>query len=243
MAGRATTKKTASAKTADTAATTATTDDTFDRDAEIQKLAKENSDLKKAMQSILSKLEKMDCENEANVKRGVLKKESVDNSESQEHTYVEIDPLKPIKLISLTSGGLTLRTDAKGRGRNVRFTKFGQSRFVPYQDLQNIMTVDRTFIEQGYVYICDKNVVHNNYLDDDYQKFLSQEKIENILSFPTEEITKMIQNTTAAIQDTIIDLIVRKINNSEYVDMNKVTAIGNACETPCDIMQIAMSRK
>ena len=53
----------------------------------------------------------------------------------------------------------------------------------------------------------------------------------------------MVSNTTETIQETIISLIVKKINNNEYVDMNKVDAIGKSCKTPCDISALALQKR
>lgn len=206
---------------------------------DFEKLKKENDELKSTLNTILGKLSDLE-KNEKKVSSTDSSNENTDNSSNE---YIDINPMKPIKLISLTYGGLNLRTEPKGTGRNIRFTKFGQSRFVPYQDLQNILTVDRSFIEQGYVYICDEDVVKNNYLIDDYKSFLSKDTIENILTFPLNDIVSMVSNTTEAIQETIVDLIVNKINKNEYVDMNKVSTIGQVCKKPCDIMQLAIKRR
>ena len=53
----------------------------------------------------------------------------------------------------------------------------------------------------------------------------------------------MVSNTTETIQETIISLIVKKINNNEYVDMNKVDAIGKSCKNPCDISTLALQKR
>ena len=81
------------------------------------------------------------------------------------------------------------------------------------------------------------------YLDDYYKKFLTIDKITNILSFSCNDISDMISGTTESIQETIISLIVKKINNGEYVDMNKVEVIGKNCVNPCDISALALEKR
>ena len=130
-----------------------------------------------------------------------------------------------------------------GSGKSFRFDKFGHSISITYSDLQDVIAVNRTFIEDGTVYICDADVVKNNYLDEYYNRFLTVEKITNILSFSKSDIVDMVSNTTETIQETIISLIVKKINNNEYVDMNKVEAIGKSCKTPCDIPTLALQKR
>lgn len=166
------------------------------------------------------------------------------NSEPEpEKKYVEINPLKPIKVISLTVGGINLKTSNSGNGKIFRFDKFGHPMTISYSDLQDVIAVNRSFIEDGSVYICDEDVIKNNYLDKYYEQFLTFDTINNILSFPTDQIVEMVANTTEAIQETIISLLVSKINNNEFVDMNKVTAIGQSCKTPCDIMGLALKKR
>lgn len=214
-----------------------TANKTADNSAEMDSLKKENAELKSQLQSILEKLSLLEIKNEENIAEAVSEETvDVDN-------YKEINPLKPIKVVSLTDGGVSLRTNATGSGKTFRFDKFGHSISITYSDLQDVIATDRTFIEDGSVYICDADVVRNNYLDDCYSKFLTVEKITNILSFGKSDIIDMVSNTTETIQETIISLIVKKINNNEYVDMNKVDAIGKSCKNPCDIPTLALQKR
>jgi hypothetical protein len=165
------------------------------------------------------------------------------DSVSSDNYYKEINPMKPIKVISLSDGGVSLRTSTDGNGTSFRFNKFGQAKYIPYQELQNVISTDRNFIEDGVVYICDEEVVRNNYLEEAYSTFLTKNTIENILTFDIADITEMVSGTTQSIQETIVGLLVSKINNNEFVDMNKVSAIGKACKGDYDILSIAMQKK
>lgn len=200
---------------------------------ELEKLKKENEDLKSQLQMILEKLSAKE-ENE----------KAEDNliQSQDEIVYKEINPLKLINVVSLTDGGVSLRTAPNG-GKIFRFDKFGHSIPITYTDLQDVIATDRTFIEDGSVYICDKDVVKNNYLEDVYSRFLTVNMINNIFSFPTDKIVEMVSNTTETIQESIISIIVKKINNNEFVDMNKVDAIGKACKKPCDISALALQKR
>ena len=200
---------------------------------ELEKLKKENEDLKSQLQMILEKLSAKE-ENE----------KAEDNliQSQDEIVYKEINPLKLINVVSLTDGGVSLRTAPNG-GKIFRFDKFGHSIPITYSDLQDVIATDRVFIEDGSVYICDEDVVKNNYLEDVYSKFLTVNMINNIFSFPTDKIIEMVSNTTETIQESIISIIVKKINNNEYVDMNKVDAIGKACKKPCDISALALQKR
>ena len=212
---------------------------TVDNSAEMDLLRKENEELKSQLQMILEKLSTIEEKENTTVSEN----KTVEDYEDDVETYKEINPLKPIKVVSLSDGGVSLRTNTNGSGKSFRFDKFGHSISITYSDLQDVIAVNRTFIEDGTVYICDADVVKNNYLDEYYNRFLTVEKITNILSFSKSDIVDMVSNTTETIQETIISLIVKKINNNEYVDMNKVEAIGKSCKTPCDIPTLALQKR
>lgn len=198
-------------------------------------LVKENKELKAQLQELTEKINNQQGEVSNNV--------SKNKDMSTEDTYKDINPLKPIKIISLFDGGVSLRTNASGSGKTFRFDKFGHSLSITYSDLQDVISTDRSFIEEGVVYICDATVVKNNYLDECYSKFLTVDKITNILKFSESDIVDMVSNTTESIQETIISLLVKKIINNEHVDANKAKAIGDACKTPCDIFSLALQKK
>lgn len=200
---------------------------------ELEKLKKENEDLKSQLQMILEKL---------SVQEEKVKSEDNPTYSNDNVVYKEINPLRLINVVSLSDGGVSLRTAPNG-GKIFRFDKFGHSIPITYSDLQDVIATDRVFIEDGSVYICDEDVVKNNYLEDVYSKFLTVDVINNIFSFQTDKIVEMVSNTTETIQESIISIIVKKINNNEYVDMNKVDAIGKACKKPCDISALALQKR
>lgn len=201
-------------------------------------LKKENEDVKSQIKLILQKLAEQENRNEKIENLKITSSETTKNN-----SYTDINPLKLIKVISLSDGGVSLKTKPGGDGKVFRFDKFGHSVTITYSDLQDIISTDRSFIEDGFVYICDKDVVKNNYLEDAYSKFLTIETINNIFSFPKDKIIDMIQNTTEALQESIISFVVKKINNGEYIDMNKVDAIGKSCKSPCNIIELAQQKR
>lgn len=205
--------------------------------SKIELLEEENKMLKSQVNEILNLLKDL------NEKKSEPQVNVANDFEEEEHTFVDISPLKPIKVISLSDGGVNLKTTNDGNAKVFRFDKFGHVATITYADLQDCIATCRPFIEDGTVYICDKDVVRNNYLDEYYKHFLTVDTINNILSFPQSKIVDMVKNTTPTIQDTLIDLMVKKINNNENVDMNKIDAIGKACAVPCDITALALQKR
>ena len=198
-----------------------------------EELRQENIELKKQIELILQQL---------NQSKGDVSSSHVEEDPSEDG-FVEINAMKPIRVVSLSDGGVNLKT-SNGPGQKIfRLDKFGHSVTITYADLQDVIATCRSFIEDGTVYICNKNVVKNNYLDEFYKRFLTVDTISSILTFDKDRIVDMVKNTKVPIQETIISLICSKINKGESVDMNKVDAIGKACKTPCDIMALAMQKR
>lgn len=212
-----------------------------DNNSKIELLEEENKMLKSQVNEILALLKDM----KSKEVESTLNSNNNDPTTYKEdiHEFVDINPLKPIKVISLSDGGVNLKTTNDGNAKVFRFDKFGHVATITYADLQDCIATCRPFIEDGTVYICDKDVVRNNYLDEYYKHFLTIDTINNILSFPQNKIVDMVKNTTPTIQDTLIDLMVKKINNNENVDMNKIDAIGKACAVPCDITALALQKR
>lgn len=198
---------------------------------------KENKDLKAQLDNLMKMMEQMQANQSVN------KADVVENNSSNTMTdsveIPDIDMNKRITITSLTTGGVNLRTTMDGTARIFRLDKLGQNIPIIYSDLLNCINLQRDFFEEGLVYINDTRVVADNYLEESYKKFLDINKINNIMNFDIDTIKSMVSNTTEAIQETIILLIAEKINKGEYVDMNKVDAIGKSCTNPIDIRDVA----
>lgn len=202
-------------------------------------LKAENDELKSQLAELKRQFEEMMNLQAEVEKQNQETKETTE--EPSEDEYVEISPMKPIKVISLFNGGVNLSTGGdSSSAKYFRFDKFGATKVLTYQDLQDVITNNRSFIEDGYVYICDKNVVRNNYLEDFYKRFLTVDMINNILTFSDDKIKEMVSNTTTAIQETIISILVDRINRGEYVNRNKVAIVGESVKDPCDIFNLAL---
>lgn len=144
-----------------------------------------------------------------------------------------------ILVTSMTTGGVNMKTSNDGSARHFRFEKLGQTIPIIYEHLINCINTDRWLFEDGLIYISDANVVREQCLEDAYKKFLTPEKIENILDFDIDTIKEMISYTTPAIQETIVDVVAKKMNSGGSIDMNKVEAIGNSCTVKIDIRELA----
>lgn len=194
---------------------------------------KENAELKEQLAALMEMVNNLKAENKEI-------KETLPMATLESTDSTDIPEGKSILVMSLSDGEVYLHN---GEGRTFNFDRFGAKRQIVYRDLLGILSTDRQFIEEGVVYICDKDVVAANYLEDAYSKFLTADMIENILSFSVDEISTMVANTTHPIQETIITRMITKLNKNEYVDYNKIAAIGNAVTPKCDIQALAFSMR
>jgi hypothetical protein len=152
---------------------------------------------------------------------------------------IKLDMDSRISVTSITTGGVNLKTSTDGTAKIFRFEKLGQTLPILYVDLINCINLNRSFFEEGLLYINNPKVIEDNYLEEFYKRFLTLDKITNIMSFDSETIKNMVVNTTTAIQETICLLVAEKINKGESIDMNKVEVIGKNCNPIVDIRELA----
>lgn len=186
-------------------------------------LAKENKQLKAELDEIKKMLK--DLNQGSPTPPAIQEKTFFVSSSEEDELDVEIRPNKYIKVMSLNFGLLVLSTEGKGQGKIFEFKKFGDVRNIVYADLANIIHNHQKFAEDGRFYIFDKNVIRNHGLVEYYDKFMTKEKIDNILTFNSKEITSLFNNTTKSQQETIVGILIKKIRNGEDIDLNKVDII------------------
>jgi len=199
-------------------------------------LKKENEKLKNQLAEMMNMIKDLQTNN-SKPENVSIEDEHINKSE----TIKDVEMNARILVTSITTGGVNLKTSNDGSARHFRFEKLGQTIPIIYEHLINCINTDRWLFEDGLIYISDPNVIREQCLEDAYKKFLTPETIENILDFDMNVIVDMVTSTTPAIQETIIDLVVNKLNHGGFIDMNKVNAIGTACNI--NIMELASKLK
>lgn len=199
-------------------------------------LKKENEELKNQLAEMMNMIKDLQT------KKSESENVKVENKDTDKTENIEdVEMNARILVTSITTGGVNLKTSNDGSARHFRFEKLGQTIPIIYEHLINCINTDRWLFEDGLIYISDSNVIREQCLEEAYKKFLTPDTIENILDFDVNVIMEMITSTTPAIQETIIDLVVGKLNHGGSIDMNKVNAIGTACNV--NIMELASKLK
>lgn len=199
------------------------------------KYKEENDALKKQMEEMQKMLQQLMSQQSAPVAQPV--------QEEVEQQKEEIPLTKRIKVTSITTGGVNLKTSYDSGARKFRLEHLGQTKAIQYEYLIDCINTDRWLFEDGLVYINDPQVVEEQLLEEEYKKFLTPDKIQNILSFDTETIKQMVSNSTREIQETICSVVIDKINAGENIDLNKVYAIGNSCEPQVNLLELSQKIK
>lgn len=199
-------------------------------------LKRENEKLKNQLAEMMNMIKDLQTNN-SKPENVSIEDEHINKSE----TIKDVEMNARILVTSITTGGVNLKTSNDGSARHFRFEKLGQTIPIIYEHLINCINTDRWLFEDGLIYISDPNVIREQCLEDAYKKFLTPETIENILDFDMNVIVDMVTSTTPAIQETIMDLVVNKLNHGGFIDMNKVNAIGTACNI--NIMELASKLK
>ena len=153
----------------------------------------------------------------------------------------EIPMNKTVKVMSLFAGGLNLKTSRDDSAQVFRFEFVGETYPIMYSDLVKIIGLQRNLFTSGYCMILNKDVVKAHYLEEAYKKFIDGKTINNILTYEADKIKELFINTTKVIQQSIVDLIIQKINSDENVDKNKVGVISEVYGK--DVFELAMKMR
>lgn len=147
--------------------------------------------------------------------------------EKKTNTNIRLDDY--VDVISLCPMPLNLSTERAGQGMTFKFSKFGERKSILYKDLVNIIENQRTFLEAGYFYILNQDVIRKSGLDETYSKILTQEKILEILDGDTKEAFSLYSSCNERQRELIVEMILQKLLvDPESIDLNLVDKISKA---------------
>lgn len=144
---------------------------------------------------------------------------------------------RQFKLINLMHCVLNVSTEPNGKGRVFTFDKYGASHRVRFDDLCSIVSSYPYTVENGFVYIADKDMVEYLGLTESYEKIYDKATIDKIVLLKAEEDVDMFVGMEKNLQESTAYEIARRINANENVDLNNVNRIKVECGI--DIVKIA----
>jgi hypothetical protein len=155
----------------------------------------------------------------------IPEKQEVLVEQLDEFDSIKINQDDYIKVISLVPHTLNLTTKARGLGKLFSFKAFGETKRILYSDLVEIMeshTEHTDFLREGYYYIADKRVIRRHGLDELYQKILTKEKIEKVISCDPKEALSLFQSANKTQQQFVCDILINKLVAGEKLDLNLI---------------------
>jgi hypothetical protein len=151
------------------------------------------------------------------------------NDYEDEFDEIDIRPDSYVKVISLTPYMLNLTTETAGRGKVFSFPSFGVTKRILYSDLVNILEVNQSFLNDGLFYIADRRIIRKNGLNSTYEKLLTKEKIEAIVSGKSNDAVSLYKSANNNQKEFIVDMLISKLaNDPDSVDLNLIDKISRA---------------
>lgn len=142
----------------------------------------------------------------------------------------ELNPARMIKVISLCSNQLDLSQYERGEGKVYRFNKLGNSRNIPANILDDIVSTHLSLAEKGYFYICDEDFVREHGLEGDYENLIQADVIDALIKEKKDVIKEVLSTCKITQLDTILDVVAQKVIDKqitldELEDSGKISII------------------
>ena len=148
---------------------------------------------------------------------------------------------KKVKVVNLMQNPLNLSTEPNGMGRIFTFNKYGDSKLIKFDDLADIVASYPYTMEHGLAYICDKEVVEELGLADDYAKLFDKERMDKVVKLREESDLDLFLGMDINLQESAARRIAELINANERMDYNYLRTIKE--KTGIDIEAIAKELK
>lgn len=148
---------------------------------------------------------------------------------------------KKVKVINLMQNPLNIATQPNGKGRLYSFKKYGDSRLIKFDDLADIVAAYPYTMEHGLAYICDKEVVKELGLSDEYSKLFDKETMDRVIWLKEESDLDLFLGMDINLQESAARSIAEKLNANERMDYNYLRIIKE--KTGIDIEAIANELK
>ena len=148
---------------------------------------------------------------------------------------------KKVKVVNLMQNPLYISTEQNGNGRVYSFKNYGDSRLIKFDDLADIVASYPYTMEHGLAYICDKEVVEELGLTDDYAKLFDKERMDKVVKLREESDLDLFLGMDINLQESAARRIAELINANERMDYNYLRTIKE--KTGIDIEAIAKELK
>ena len=176
----------------------------------------------------------------------VMLQSQINNNQSQP-VNVQIsqnqDSYRSVRVTSLVPYMLNLKTQSIGKkdgNRIYTFTKYGESKAIPFLDLQKIISIQESFFEDGRVILQNKEDYDALLIGNVYGNIISKEKIDAVSELKSNEDIDIILSFSGDMQEAVARIIADKMNNGVSYDFNKIRLLK---DNGLDIEEISIMSK
>lgn len=148
---------------------------------------------------------------------------------------------KKIKCINLMQNVLNVSTEPDGTGRVYGFNNYGDTRLIRYDDLVDIVSAYPYTMENGLLYIADKDVVEELGLSDLYEKIYTKEMLDEIIYLRKESDVDLFLGMEKNLQESNLRKVAELMNFGEHIDFNYIRRIRD--EIGVDLEELARQLK
>ena len=138
------------------------------------------------------------------------------------------DSYRSIRVTSLVPYMINLKTQTSGKkdgNRIYTFTKYGESKAIPFLDLQKIVSIQESFFEDGRVILQNKEDYDSLLIGSVYGNIITKEKIDAISELKSNEDIDIILSFSGEMQEAIARLVADKMNSGFAYDFNKIKSL------------------
>ena len=162
-----------------------------------------------------------------------LESELKDKSVKSEPIHVG----KKIKCINLMHNMVNVATEEDGLGKVYSFKDYGDSQMIKFDDLANIVNNYPNTMENGLIYIADKQAVEELGLAEDYAKLYDKKTLDKIIRLrDSSDVDMLLGISNKELLESTIRAIAERINQNESYDYNNLNRI--KVESGYDIVKI-----
>lgn len=108
--------------------------------------------------------------------------------------------------------GRLIHKSQAGNG-TFEFKQFGQKQQMPYKELKSMNNLARETLERGWIMILNKDLIQEFNLAKEYEKFLTPNRVDEILKIRTNELREIIKELPKDMKLTLFDEAKRRVDN------------------------------
>lgn len=97
-----------------------------------------------------------------------------------------------------------------------KFNGFGQRQQMPYKELKAMNNLTRGTLEDGWIIILNKDIIKEFGLEEEYEYFLTPNKVDSILKMNAKDLEETIKNLPRSMKTTLIDTAKSRYNAGQF---------------------------